>query len=84
MAYVIVDSCTKDLHCVEACPVDCIHPKQEEEAFEKVAQLFIQPEDCIDCGACVPACPTNSIYPVDELPEDQKQFVELNAKYYQA
>jgi NAD-dependent dihydropyrimidine dehydrogenase PreA subunit len=84
MAYVIVDSCTKDLHCIEACPVDCIHPKQEEPGFESVSQLFIHPEECIDCAACVPVCPTNSIFPIEELLEAQKQFAEVNARHYNA
>ena len=30
MAYVIAEPCigTKDIACVDACPVDCIHPKK--------------------------------------------------------
>jgi NAD-dependent dihydropyrimidine dehydrogenase PreA subunit len=82
MAYVIVDTCTKDMHCVEACPVDCIHPKEGEAEFEQAPQLYASPDECIDCGACIPVCPTNSIYPLEELPADLARFVELNAAYY--
>src|ERR1035438_3504533 len=46
--------------CVQACPVDCIHPKQDEASFAEVPQLYVSPDECIDCGACVPVCPTNS------------------------
>ncbi|HOQ47039.1 MAG TPA: ferredoxin family protein [Bryobacteraceae bacterium] len=82
MAYVITDTCTKDELCVEACPVDCIHPKKDESAFEEVKHLMIDPEACIDCGACVPVCPSNSIFLLDELPPDQAHFAEINAAYY--
>lgn len=82
MAYVITDSCTKDELCVQACPVDCIHPKQDEAGFAEATQLFVNPNDCIDCGACVPVCPTNSMFAVDELPADQAQFAEINAAHY--
>jgi ferredoxin len=82
MAYVIVDTCTKDELCVEACPVDCIHPKKDEAGFEEIKQLFIDPEACIDCGACIPVCPTNSIFTLDELPADLQHFAAANAAYY--
>src|ERR1019366_2300411 len=82
MAYVITDPCTKDELCVQACPVDCIHPKQDEAGFAEAPQLFVQPDDCIDCGACVPVCPTNSIFVLDELPEDFARFATLNAAHY--
>lgn len=86
MAYVIVDTCTKDGkdgHCVEACPVDCIHPKEGESGFEAVSQLYVNPDECIDCGACVPVCPANSIYAGEDLPAELTRFVEINASYYQ-
>jgi len=82
MAYVIVDTCTKDNLCVEACPVDCIHPKQDEPDYEAAVQLFIDPEACIDCGACIPVCPTNSIFILEELPADKADFAGKNAAYY--
>jgi len=82
MAYVITDSCLKDELCVEACPVDCIHPKKGEEGFEEAKQLYVNATDCIDCGACVPPCPSDSIRPVDELPDDQKSFIETNAAFF--
>ncbi|MFZ0283851.1 MAG: 4Fe-4S binding protein [Terriglobales bacterium] len=82
MAYVITDKCIKDELCVEVCPTDCIHPKEDEPAFEEEKQLYVDPAECIDCGACVPVCTSDSIHAVEDLPEDQKAFVELNAKFY--
>jgi NAD-dependent dihydropyrimidine dehydrogenase PreA subunit len=54
MTYVITSPCidTTDQSCVDVCPVDCIH---FEEGTDKM--LYINPDECIDCGACEPACP---------------------------
>ncbi|MCW5981678.1 MAG: ferredoxin family protein [Bryobacteraceae bacterium] len=82
MAYVIVDTCTKDNECIDACPVDCIHPKPEEANYEEAPQLFVNPEECIDCGACIPVCPTESIYVLEELPADKMAAIARNSGYY--
>jgi NAD-dependent dihydropyrimidine dehydrogenase PreA subunit len=82
MAYLITDTCTKDELCVEACLVDCIHPKKDEAGFEEAPQLYVSPDECIDCGACVPVCPTNSVYPVDEAPAELAHFAAINAAHY--
>ena len=82
MAYVITEGCTKDGACVEACPVDCIHPKKEDQAFEQEEMLHINPGECIDCAACVPVCPVSIIFPADEVPENQQSYVERNAAYF--
>lgn len=82
MAYVITDTCTKDELCIDACPVNCIHPTKDEADFETVAQLYIHPTECIDCGACVPVCPTTSIFVLEELPEEYARFAEVNSAYF--
>jgi len=82
VSYVITDTCIKDELCVDACPVDCIHPKKDEPQFDTATQLYIDPVGCIDCGACVPVCTSDSIHPADELSDDQKRFVESNAAFY--
>jgi NAD-dependent dihydropyrimidine dehydrogenase PreA subunit len=82
MAYVITDACTKDELCIEACPVDCIHPKKDEGGFEEAKHLSIDPEGCIDCGACVPVCPTSAIFALDELPTDKADFAGANAAFF--
>ncbi len=82
MAYVITNTCIKDLLCVDVCPTDCIHPKKDEPAFESVGQLYVDPAGCIDCGACVPVCTSDSIQPLEDLPEELKQFADVNAKFY--
>ena len=84
MAYVIAEPCigTKDTACVDACPVDCIHPRKDEPTFGEETQLYIDPVECIDCGACVPVCPVSAIFALDDLPEKWKNFAEINAKHY--
>ncbi len=84
MAYIIAEPCigTKDTACVDACPVDCIHPKKDEPEFEHVTMLYIHPEECIDCGACVPACPVSAIYDShDATPNSQRDLIEANNVY---
>src|SRR5207248_9782039 len=64
VAYVIVQPCidVKDASCVEVCPVDCIHSDDAADMY------YIDPDECIDCGACVDPCPVDASYPEDELP----------------
>ncbi len=78
MAYVITQPCigTKESSCVEVCPVDCIH---SDDAAE---QYFINPDECIDCGACVSTCPVEAIHAADEVPAGQELFVARNAQYF--
>ena len=78
MTYIIDDACPgiKDVSCVAVCPVDCII------AIDDDKMLFINPDECIDCGACVPECPVNAIFAEEETPEDQKQWIALNADYF--
>jgi NAD-dependent dihydropyrimidine dehydrogenase PreA subunit len=91
MAYVIAEPCigVKDTACVDAYPVDCIHPKKDtlyedgRPDFNDVEQLYIDPVECIDCGACVPVCPVAAIFAVDDLPEKWHAFTEINANIVQ-
>ncbi|MCA1810425.1 MAG: ferredoxin family protein [Halobacteriales archaeon] len=85
MTRVITSKCigTKDASCVDVCPVDCIHPKKDEAGFAEAKHLFINPDDCIDCGACEPVCPVNAIFPDDEVPEGEKQYIEINKAHFQ-
>jgi NAD-dependent dihydropyrimidine dehydrogenase PreA subunit len=83
MAYVITEGCTKDEKCVEVCPVDCIHPRSDEPKFAEISQLYIDPGNCIDCGACVPVCEVSAIYAEGEVPEHLAAFTGQNAQYYQ-
>ena len=82
MAYLIIDSCTKDEHCIDTCPVNCIHPTKDEADFATAPQLFVNPAECIDCGACMPVCPTGSIYTTEDVPEDHKHFIAKNAAHF--
>jgi NAD-dependent dihydropyrimidine dehydrogenase PreA subunit len=84
MVYIIAEPCigTKDTACVDVCPVDCIHPKKDEAAFETSEMLYIEPDECIDCGACVPACPVSAIFALEDLPEKWAHFTAINAKWY--
>ena len=84
MAYVIAEPCigTKDTACVDACPVDCIHPKKDSDKYATEEMLYIDPVECIDCGACVPACPVEAIFSLDETPRQWSGFINRNRNYY--
>ena len=84
MAYVIAEPCigVKDTACVDACPVDCIHPRKDAADFESVTMIYIDPIECIDCGACVPVCPVSAIFALDDLPEKWADFTAVNAQHF--
>jgi ferredoxin len=74
MAYVVTESCIKCKYtdCVDVCPVDCFR--------EGPNSLVIDPDECIDCTLCVSECPVEAIYAEDDVPEDQRSFIALNAE----
>ena len=80
MTFVITQPCidTMDQTCVDVCPVDCIH---FEEGPDRM--LYIDPVECIDCGACEPVCPVTAIFTDDTVPEDQQHFTEINVLWFQ-
>jgi ferredoxin len=82
--YVISEVCAseKNAGCVEVCPVDCIHPTPEEATFAEVDQLYIDPRECIDCGACVPQCPVDAISPHEDTPAGMEHAIAANAAYF--
>ena len=79
MTYVIAEPCIDvlDLSCVSVCPVDCIH---YEEGVDR--KLFIDPNECIDCGACEPECPVNAIFPEESLPPEWANYTAIDATWY--
>lgn len=76
--YVIAEPCinVKDKACVDVCPVDCIHGDPDSP------QLYINPDDCISCGACESECPVEAIYEETQLPDQWKHYIEVNATYF--
>lgn len=76
MTYVICEPCidVKDQACVEVCPVECI--------YEGDDMFYINPEECIDCGACEPECPVEAIFMDEDVPEKWESFIEKNASFF--
>jgi ferredoxin len=76
VAYVIAEPCVdvKDKRCVDECPVDAIY------AGERM--LYIQPHECIDCGACEMVCPVDAIYYQDDVPEQWHGYTAVNADFF--
>ena len=95
MASIICEPCIGvcETACVDVCPVDAINgPLSVEEIQaikddgeeEKLAevQMFIDPDECIDCGACIDECPQEAIFDEDEVPERWENFIDKNAEFY--
>ncbi len=74
MTFVVTSNCHRCRYtdCVVVCPVDCFHGDDE--------MLYIDPEECIDCGACVPECPVEAIYEESVLPDNEASWLQVNAE----
>ncbi len=74
MAHVVTAPCfgCKYTDCVVVCPCECFHEGEK--------MLYIDPQECIDCEACVPECPVEAIFYEDNVPEEWKEFIQLNAE----
>ena len=79
MAYIICEPCVDvmDTACVDVCPVDCIHTTEGEN------QLYINPDECIDCAACEPACPVDAISMESDVSAEWQPFIEINRKFFE-
>ncbi len=95
MSYVITQKCvgTCDSACVDVCPCDCIVgpvPIDELRAVPAAdrgqrfpgLQLFIDPDECIDCDACLPECPAAAIYHEDDVPAEHRGDIARNAGFF--
>ena len=97
MSYIIGSPCisTCDTACVTVCPVDCIHgPIDITGAGAEVLEmtksqligksLYINTDECIDCGACIPECPVDAIYETEEdaIADGEKEAVINNYKFF--
>ena len=73
MPHVVAKPCDgcRYTDCVVVCPVECF--------YEGEKMLYINPDECIDCEACVPECPVEAIFHEDDLPDEWKEYVEINA-----
>jgi NAD-dependent dihydropyrimidine dehydrogenase PreA subunit len=76
MTYTIAQPCIDivDRACVDECPVDCI--------YEGKRALYIQPDECVDCGACEPVCPVEAIFYEDDVPPEWDIFTADNAAFF--
>lgn len=97
MAHVITSRCigTCDTVCASVCPVDCIDgpiplatlrstPAAERLQRYPGLQLFIDPDECICCGACVDVCPIEAIHPEDDVPAAHHADITANARFFAA
>ena len=78
MTHVVAKPCDacRYTDCVVVCPVECF--------YEGEKMLYINPDECIDCEACVPECPVEAIFHEDDLPDEWKEYVEINADQSQS
>jgi len=86
MAHVICEPCVDvmDKACVEVCPSDAIVEPQDTNLSEdeRKNMLYINPDECLDCGACEAECPVEAIFPEDEVPDKWQGYIEINANAF--
>ncbi|ABD12390.1 (4Fe-4S)-binding protein [Frankia sp. CcI156] len=78
MPFVITAACidVKDGSCLEGCPADCI--------YEGDRKMYINPDECTECGACAVSCPVGAAISDDRVPAKDKEFIESEALFFSA
>lgn len=76
MSYVITSPCVdvKDGACVEECTSDAI--------YEGLRKMYINPNECSECGACESACPIGAITSERRVPATEKDFVASELAFF--
>jgi ferredoxin len=95
MPHVITRKCvgTCDSVCVDVCPVDCIVgpvpldelravASRERRARFPTIQMFIDPDECVDCGMCLPECPADAIYEAGDVPAAYSEDIARNSDFF--
>lgn len=97
MSFIIGNKCVGcvDGSCLKVCPIDCIHGpiytdgmgKELEDVRKngvESMQLYIDPSECINCGACVPECPVDAIYSTEKeaISMGDEKSVHLNYEFF--
>lgn len=82
MAYVVTDACIKDFVCVADCATAAIAPAEGDPRAGSVSQVFINPDECIDCGSCADLCAQNAIFPESDLPAAKAGFADINRAFF--
>ena len=79
MAFVIAEPCidNMDQSCIQVCPVECITADLSVDR-----KLYIDPNNCIDCGSCEQACPNQAIFPAGRLPPEWAGYEWVDATWY--
>jgi len=74
--YVVTGACigVLDRACIKVCPVDCI--------YEGGRMMYINADECVDCGACEPVCPKEAIYYEDDLPDELAAFKDAGVDFF--
>jgi ferredoxin len=44
--------------------------------------MYINPDECVDCGACKLVCEVGAIYYETDLPDDEQQHLADNAAFF--
>src|ERR1700722_667940 len=72
MTVVVTGNCRqcRFTECVDVCPAACFHADAE--------MVYVDPLECVDCMACIVVCPVKAIYPENEVPESQREWIQVN------
>jgi len=82
MSYVILGTCVNDGACIDACPVNAIHPKPDDPGYLGADQLYIDPDRCVACNACAEICPVQAIVRKTDLSAEKARYADINAEYF--
>ncbi|MEX5633653.1 indolepyruvate ferredoxin oxidoreductase subunit alpha [Parafrankia sp. FMc2] len=77
MPFVITSACidVKDGGCLSGgCPADCIYTGGRK--------MYINPDECTECGACAVACPVGAAMLDEMVPAAEKEFIKNEELFF--